>query len=116
MILRALLVTAAITAAFFVSAGECPLDIPAGLHSVRLTSYYGHQSPQGPPHLWQSEAVETIPGPCSVSADSEGHPIGHQWWIDGTLAETCGDLPLFSDGFESGSIERWTTARGEDND
>jgi len=102
---------AAILAAVGVS-GACELVLPPGEHLVRLVSYYAHQSPTDPPHLWESEDSEVLTGPWSGEPHSPGHPIGHQWWVGGELVKTCGSLLSFADGFENGTTSRWSTTIG----
>ena len=93
-------------------AGECPVVVPLGIHDVKLTSYYAHKIP-GRSELAEAEWTETAVGPITAIASSHRYPIGHQWWIDGELVETCGELLLFESGFEIGTTSRWTTTKGE---
>ena len=87
---------------------ECPTYIQPGRHHVMLMSYYGHNSPQNAPYAYATTLYAE--GPTGLNATAEGHPVAHEWWVDGRLQETCGDVPaywLFMDGFEDGDTGMW---------
>ena len=94
----------------------CALQIPPGVHEVRRVTYWAHRYPQNQTHLWQAETTAAIVGPKTVTAEAEGHPIGHRWWVDGAPVKTCGELLLFENGFETGTTEMWTHTEGKEND
>jgi len=89
----------------------CALSIPSGWHHVILTSHYSHLYPQDGNVTWSSTDGMWVEGPATVTPDSEGYPMGHQWVMDMTLAGECGEIPrpnmLFGDGFESGDAKSW---------
>jgi len=90
---------------------SCPLAIPEGMHHVILTSYYSHAPPTDSPEpTYTSSASGYYIGPGIADETSEGHPVAHEWWLDGVLVKRCGEPPagiLFIDGFESGNTGRW---------
>ena len=91
--------------------GECPMNVVAGWHHVILTSHYRHAFPVGGEITWSSTDGIWISGPGLAHAASEGHPMGHSWVMDMTLAGECGEIPnpnrIFVDGFEGGDTSAW---------
>lgn len=85
---------------------ECPVEVPDGASTMRLTSFYGHQVGDAP---YSHSSWVFVTGPGIVSASSEGHPIGHIWQADLYPVAECGTTPnsVFSDGFESGDLSAW---------
>ena len=89
----------------------CALMVPSGWHHVILTSHYMHRYPQDGEITWSSTTGMWIWGPTTIYANSPGHPMGHEWVMDMTLAGECGEIPnpnrIFADGFESGDASAW---------
>ena len=95
----------------------CELVSPAG-GTVYLVAYYEHESStSGTRYQFQTAPVAIPPGSTARPCPCQGHPVGFRWYSsDGSILKTCGDtstkhLHIFSDGFESGDLGKWTTQK-----
>ena len=79
--------------------------------TATLRAWYLHEWPAGQryrdDHTYTALWDDVVAG-----AGGEGTPVAFQWFIDGELVKTCGDLPtpyypIFEDGFDSGDTSRW---------
>lgn len=105
----------------YADAPNCPAVVPppadgiGNYTHVILVSYYGwvdQNTRSEYPTYTVSHSGYMLAG-GTVRAMSEGHPMAHQWYFDGRLHSTCGELPvwrIFSDGFEDGDADRWSNA------
>lgn len=81
----------------------CPLSIGEGGHIIfaRL-SVWGHQNTVDADTFTGSAILRVVPSnvwPTDGTID---------WVVDGSVVETCQTDGVFDDGFETGTIERWS--------
>lgn len=84
------------------------------LSTGRIVVWYLHEWPRGQ-YYRAEDSYYAFQQTVEMCAGGEGHPIGYQIHVDDVLVATCGEIPenpdhfpIFSDGFESGTIGNWT--------
>ena len=98
----------------------CELSLPGG-GAVYLVGFYLHESEKQlkTRYTFQTAPVSVGPGALLRPCPCEGFPVGFKWYTaDGRLIRACGDtatiLPfIFEDGFETGTIDRWSLVAGD---
>jgi len=102
-----------------IPAPECPLQV-SGVAEVYMVAIYAHESPvHGVRYTFTTEP-QVVTENATLTPSYEGHPIGFEWWHKApdfqkstdVLVKSCGGTDrvypfIFSDGFETGTTERW---------
>ena len=78
---------------------------------VTLRAWYLHEWPAGERYR-DDHTYTALWDDVIASAHGEGTPVAFQWFIDGELVKTCGEVPppwneIFNDGFDSGDTSQW---------
>jgi len=97
---------------------ECPLQV-SGVAEVYMVAIYAHESPvTGVRYTFTTEPRTVTDAVLAPTYD--GLPVGFEWWHKApdfqkstdVLVKSCGGTDrvypfIFSDGFETGTTERW---------
>jgi len=85
--------------------------------TVMMIALYAHESTTPGVRYTATDSVFAPAGTIVEPGPAQGHPVGFEFYFDGTLAKSCGDTrrgyPFFSDGFESGDLSAWVEVRDD---
>ena len=77
-----------------------------------MVAIYAHESTTPGVRYTYQTPPQTVPAGFVVEpGTAQGYPVGFEFYFDGALTMSCGDVrrgyPFFADGFESGDLSAW---------